>query len=53
MKQPKMSEVLDAWIDSRYTVEMPSPKRADEANCIYHALNRGNAKSPIFKKDAD
>jgi len=32
---------------------MPRPKRADEANCIYHALNRGNAKSPIFKKDAD
>jgi putative transposase len=32
---------------------MPRPKRADEANCLYHALNRGNAKSDIFKKDAD
>ena len=32
---------------------MPRPKRADEANCLYHALNRGNAKSVIFKKDAD
>ena len=32
---------------------MPRPKRADEAHCIYHALNRGNAKSTIFKKDAD
>ncbi|QDT60556.1 Transposase IS200 like protein [Stieleria bergensis] len=32
---------------------MPRPKRADEANCLYHALNRGNAKSEIFKKDAD
>ncbi len=31
---------------------MPRPKLADEANCIYHALNRGNAKSPIFKIDA-
>ena len=32
---------------------MPRPKRADEANGIYHALNRGNARSTIFKKDAD
>ncbi len=32
---------------------MPRPKRADEANGIYHALNRGNAKSIVFKKDAD
>ena len=32
---------------------MPRPKRADEANGIYHALNRGNARSAIFNKDAD
>ena len=32
---------------------MPRPKRADEANCIYQALNRGNAKSVIFNKPAD
>jgi putative transposase len=32
---------------------MPKPKRADEAYCLYRALNRGNAKSDIFKKDAD
>ena len=32
---------------------MPRPKRADEANGIYHALNRGNARAAIFKKDAD
>lgn len=32
---------------------MPRPKRADEAHCLYHALNRGNAKSDICKKDAD
>lgn len=32
---------------------MPRPKRADEANGIYHALNRGNARSPIFNKTAD
>ena len=32
---------------------MPRPKRADEANGIYRALNRGNARSAIFKKDAD
>ena len=27
--------------------------RADAAGGIYHALNRGNAKNPIFFKDAD
>ena len=27
--------------------------RADEAGGIYHALNRGNAKSPIFFKEQD
>ncbi len=32
---------------------MPRPKRADEANFIYHALNRGNARSVIFKNEAD
>ena len=32
---------------------MPRPKRADEAGAIYHALNRGNARSPIFHKEAD
>ena len=30
-----------------------SAPRADEASGIYHALNRGNAKNPIFFKDAD
>lgn len=32
---------------------MPGPKRADEVYRLYHALNRGNAKSDTFKKDAD
>ena len=32
---------------------MPRPKRADEAGAIYHALNRGNARTPIFHKDGD
>ena len=32
---------------------MPRPKRADEAGGIYHALNRRNAQSVIFKKEAD
>ena len=27
--------------------------RADEAGGIYHAINRGNAKNPIFFRDAD
>jgi putative transposase len=27
--------------------------RADEAGGIYHALNRGNAKQPVFFKEAD
>ncbi|QEG41606.1 transposase [Roseimaritima ulvae] len=32
---------------------MPRPKRADEANGIYHALNRGNARRTIFEKPED
>ncbi|TWT75745.1 hypothetical protein CA13_73180 [Planctomycetes bacterium CA13] len=29
---------------------MPRIKRADEAGCIYHALNRGNAKNGKVRK---
>ncbi|MEL6896008.1 MAG: transposase [Planctomycetota bacterium] len=32
---------------------MPRPKRCDEANVIYHALNRGNARGTIFHKRED
>ncbi len=32
---------------------MPRPKRADEKDAIYHALNRGNGRWTIFHKDAD
>ncbi len=32
---------------------MPRPKRADVANGIYHALNRGIAKTVMLKKYAD
>ena len=32
---------------------MPRPKRADEAGAIYHALNRGNARTPIFHEEDD
>ena len=32
---------------------MPRPTRADEAGAIYHALNRGNARSTIFHKPED
>lgn len=32
---------------------MPRSKRADEAGAIYDALNRGNARTPIFHKDGD
>ena len=32
---------------------MPRPKRADEKNAIYHALNRGNGRSVIFHKEGD
>ena len=32
---------------------MPRPKRSDVAGFIYHALNRGNARSDIFLKDGD
>ena len=32
---------------------MPRPPRADEGGGLYHALNRGNARAAIFRKDAD
>jgi putative transposase len=32
---------------------MPRPPRVDEAGEHYHALNRGNARREIFRKDAD
>ncbi|MSR59287.1 MAG: transposase [Planctomycetaceae bacterium] len=32
---------------------MPRPSRADAADGIYHALNRGNSRAKIFRKDAD
>ena len=32
---------------------MSRPKRADEANCIYHSLNRGHARYSIFEKGDD
>jgi putative transposase len=32
---------------------MPRPSRADEAGSLYHALNRGNARAAIFRKEAD
>lgn len=32
---------------------MPRQRRADEAGAIYHAMNRGNRRQPIFHKDED
>jgi len=32
---------------------MPRAPRADEAGGLYHALNRGNARAAIFRKDDD
>jgi putative transposase len=32
---------------------MPRRPRADETGGLYHALNRGNARQSIFRKDAD
>jgi len=32
---------------------MPRPPRADEAGGLYHALNRGNLRATIFRKDGD
>lgn len=32
---------------------MPRPPRADETGGLYHALNRGNARAKIFRKEAD
>ena len=32
---------------------MPRTPRADEAGGLYHALNRGNSRASIFRKEAD
>ena len=32
---------------------MPRPTRADEAGGLYHALNRGNSRARVFRKQAD
>jgi len=32
---------------------MPRHPRADEAGGLYHALNRGNLRVDIFRKEAD
>ena len=32
---------------------MPRPPRADEANGLYHALNRGNSRAEIFRNEED
>lgn len=32
---------------------MGRPRRADQAGCLYHAINRGNARHDIFHKPAD
>jgi len=32
---------------------MPRPLRADEGGGLYHALNRGNLRADIFRKEAD
>ena len=39
--------------DARYDKAMPRSPRADEAGGLYHALNRGNLRADIFKKEAD
>lgn len=32
---------------------MPRRSRADEAGCVYHAMNRGNGRQTLFHKDED
>ena len=32
---------------------MPRAPRADEAGGLYHALNRGNLRADIFRKEED
>ena len=32
---------------------MPRPPRADVSGEIYHALNRGNGRMTVFRKEAD
>jgi putative transposase len=36
-----------------YDARLPRPRRADEADGMVRALNRGHARRAIFKKDAD
>ena len=33
--------------------DVPRPPHADEAGVVYHVLNHGNARQPIFFKGAD
>ena len=32
---------------------MSRPPRADDANGLYHALNRGNSRATVFHKEGD
>jgi putative transposase len=45
--------LLECLFNSWQYVVMPRPPRADEANGLYHALNRGNGQARIFRKKAD
>jgi len=59
-QRPRLAEVLvenvgtvSGWLFRWSGTKVSGPKRADEANCIYRAPNRGNARCVIFKKLAD
>jgi len=48
--EEKGSGLLKARLGGGSTLWMSRPKRADEKNAIYHAVNRGNGRSFIFHK---
>ncbi|WP_231753269.1 transposase [Rosistilla carotiformis] len=49
----KRGETLSGLICPGIPKRSHAPKRADEANAIYHALNRGIARADLFHKEAD
>ena len=53
VKTEKGSGLFLSGLRHAILCSMPRLRRADEADGIYHALNRGNARAEIFRKPED
>jgi putative transposase len=53
LRRRKGVRTLFWGIELGWDAEIGRPKRADEAAGVYHALNRGNARSAILHKPED